>query len=37
MSLGFTNKECVEAVKKAKQSGLTTIEEVIAYAIKNIK
>lgn len=37
MSLGFTNKECVSAVKSAKQSGLTTIEEVIAYAIKNIK
>ena len=37
MSLGFTNKECVNAVKSAKQSGLTTIEEVIAYAIKNIK
>jgi Holliday junction DNA helicase RuvA len=37
MSLGFTNKECVSAVKSAKQSGLTTIEEIIAYAIKNIK
>lgn len=37
MSLGFTNKECVSAVKSARQNGLSTIEEIIAFAIKNIK
>lgn len=37
MSLGFTNKECVTAVKSATENGATTIEQVIAYSIKNIK
>lgn len=37
MSLGFTNKECVSAVKQAKAVGADTIEKVISYAIKHIK
>ena len=37
MGLGFTNKECVSAVKDAKENGATTIEQVISYAIKHIK
>ena len=37
MSLGFTKAECVQAVKSAKQNGASTIEEIIAYSIKNIK
>jgi len=37
MSLGFTKAECVNAVKKAKENGMDTIEQVISYAIKHIK
>ena len=37
MSLGFTKTECVSAVKQAKQAGCTGVENIIAYAIKNIK
>ncbi len=37
MSLGFSKSECVKAVKEAKQKGAKTIEEVIAYSIRNIK
>ena len=37
MSLGFTNKESVTAVKEAKEQGAKTIEQLIAYAIKNIR
>jgi Holliday junction DNA helicase RuvA len=37
MSLGFTKGECLKAVKVAKQNGAKTIEEVIAYSIRNIK
>ena len=37
MSLGFTKQECVPAIKKAKESGATTIEQLIAFAIKNIR
>lgn len=37
MSLGFTKQECVKAVKAAKANGANTIEQVIAYSIKNIK
>ena len=37
MSLGFTKGECIKAVKVAKQNGAKTIEEVIAYSIRNIK
>ena len=37
MSLGFTKQECVKAVKEAKNSGATTIEQLISYAIKHIK
>lgn len=37
MSLGFTKSECVNAVKQAKQQGINTIEQMIAYCIKNIK
>ena len=37
MSLGFTKQECVKAVKQAKESGASTIEQLISYAIKHIK
>ena len=37
MSLGFTKAECVRAVKEAKISGATTIEQIISYSIKHIK
>ena len=37
MSLGFTKAECVKVVKEAKDNGLKTIEEIIAYSIKHIK
>ena len=37
MSLGFTNKECVSAVKEAKENGADTIEKIISYAIRHIK
>ncbi len=37
MSLGFTKAECVKAVKQATANGARTIEEVISYAIRNIK
>lgn len=37
MSLGFTKQECVGAVKAATENGATTIEQIIAYSIKNIK
>ncbi len=37
MSLGFTKAECARAVKEAKEQGVTSIEGLIAYSIKNIK
>ena len=37
MSLGFTKAECVRAIKSAKENGVKTIEQLIAYCIKNIK
>ena len=37
MSLGFTKSECVKAIKQAKENGVKTIEQLIAYCIKNIK
>ncbi len=37
MSLGFTKAECVKVVKEAKEKGLKTIEEIIAYSIRHIK
>lgn len=37
MSLGFTKQECSAAVKSAKAQGISDIEGLIAYAIKNIK
>ena len=37
MSLGFNKTECIKAVKQATVSGARTIEEVISYAIRNIK
>ena len=37
MSLGFTKAECVKAIKSAKENGVKTIEQLIAYCIKNIK
>ena len=37
MSLGFTKSECVRAIKQAKENGVKTLEQLIAYCIKNIK
>ena len=37
MSLGFTKSECVKAIKQAKENGVKTLEQLIAYCIKNIK
>ncbi len=37
MSLGFTKIECVKVVKSAMNDGKHTIEEIIAYSLKNIK
>lgn len=36
-TLGFTRGESVTAVKKAKAQGLKTVEEILAFALKNIK
>ena len=36
MSLGLGRQECVKLLSKAMDAGLTTIEEQIAFAIKNI-
>ena len=36
-SLGFTRAECVAALGKAKAAGVTGLEKLIAFAIKNIK
>lgn len=37
MSLGFTKAECVRAVGLAKENGMSSIEQIISYAIKHIK
>ena len=37
MSLGFTRAECVQAVKKAKAAGATTIEQTISFALKSMR
>lgn len=37
MSLGFTRAECEKALEKAKAEGITQIEKLIAFALKNIK
>lgn len=37
MSLGFTKSECVPVIEKAKKDGAKTIEQLIAYSIKNIR
>ena len=37
MSLGFTKQECVSAIKSAKEQGAKTIEQLISFAIRNIK
>jgi Holliday junction DNA helicase RuvA len=36
-SLGFSKAESEKAVISAEQSGATSIEDIIAYALKNIK
>ena len=36
MSLGLSRQECVRLLVKAQNEGLTTIEEKIEFAIKNI-
>lgn len=37
MSLGFTRAESVQAVKKAKVAGATTIEQAITFALKSMR
>jgi Holliday junction DNA helicase RuvA len=37
LSLGFTKSECVDAVKKAKEQGANSIEQIISFALKNIR
>jgi Holliday junction resolvasome RuvABC DNA-binding subunit len=37
MSLGFNKTESEKAVLSAQNSGAESIENIIAYAIKNIK
>lgn len=37
MSLGFKKGECVEALKKAKESGAVGLKQLIAFSLKNIK
>ncbi len=37
MGLGFSKQECVKAVKDAKSNGAKTVEELMAYALRNIK
>lgn len=37
MSLGFKKTESENAVIKAQENGLTGLEEIIAYAIRNVK
>ncbi len=37
ISLGFSRGESVTAVKGAKAQGLKTVEQILAYALKNIK
>lgn len=37
MSLGFTKAESVQAVKKAKAAGATTIEQTITFALKSMR
>lgn len=37
MSLGFTKAESSNAIKKARESGVTNVNELIALALKNIR
>ena len=37
MSLGFSQTECINVVKAAAKEGITAVEQVIAYSLKNIK
>ena len=37
MSLGFLKTECINVVKAAAKEGITAVEQVIAYSLKNIK
>lgn len=36
MSLGFTKQECVNGIKKAKESGAETVSQIVSYALKNM-
>ncbi len=36
-SLGFTKSECEKVLSKAQKEGVTGVEKLIAYALKNIK
>lgn len=36
-SLGFTKSECEKVLSKAQREGVTGVEKLIAYALKNIK
>ena len=37
MSLGFTKKECIGAVKDAKKNGAQTIQQLISFALKSMR
>lgn len=37
LSLGFTKSECVDAVRKAKEQGANSIEQIISFALRNIR
>ena len=37
MSLGFTKKECITAVKDAKKNGAQTIQQLISFALKSMR
>lgn len=37
MSLGFTKKECISAVKDAKKNGAQTIQQLISFALKSMR
>ena len=37
MGLGFTRAECIQAVRKAKAAGASTIQQTISFALKNMR
>ena len=37
MGLGFTRAECIQAVRKAKAAGASTIQQTISFALKSMR